>query len=144
VTDDKWGTTKIQYVTWDGSQWAAQIQLLTMSLGNLGVIDPDFAHVENGNQDTDPVRRSSNLDYIADNGTYWSCWIHTHDEGWAEFEHCPKGCSQGDDDCCHRARIIRFRTWDGTCLQGTLQNFQPPNSIDGVPLGIVFEEIPCS
>ena len=143
---DTFGTIQIKYVTWDGTKWAAAIQDITRQADfniigiqvGFNVIDPDFQHVEVEGQDTDPVRRSDHMDYIANDGSNWSCKIHAHSDGSINFEHWPQGGGSHDDT------VINFRTWDGTCLQGTLHNFAPPGDSDSVPVNITFASFPCN
>lgn len=154
VSADTWGTLQIKYVTWDGTQWTATIQNIVRQakygINNIevghSIIDPDFKHYENGNKDTDPQRQSDHIDYIADNGTDWTAKIHTKD-GVAYWEHCPhpSGSCHYDPDKKGPYGHIRFQTWDGTCLQGTLQPLGPvPDKDPGTPVNITFESIPCT
>jgi hypothetical protein len=149
AANDIFGTTPIKYVTWDGTQWSATIQDITLqtTIGINGIevghtiTDPDFRHVENGTKDSDPLRRSDYMDYIADNGTHWRAWIHTHDHN-IEFEHCPESGDHNHHGC-HSDTIINFRTWDGTCERGTLHPIPTPGPTDSVPVNITFQPIPC-
>jgi hypothetical protein len=140
----------MKYVAWDGTLWSGYVQAVArqVSVDGLGisVIDPDFWHVSGDGKGQD--HRDGRMGYIADNGTHWSAWIHSSSEGDhvdLQFEHCPAGCNQGGS-CCHKANIIKFRTWGGSCQQGTLSSIGMPDENGrnaNVPIKIAYSPIPC-
>jgi len=104
------------------------------------VIDPDFTSTSRDPNHDRPVRRDNYITYLADNGTHWKAYINAHQDGSINFKHCPENSND-----CHPDVHIRFRTWDGTCRQGTLHNFQVPadGKDPGSTVNITFEVIPC-
>ena len=146
---DTFGTIAIEYVTWDGSEWSGYIQDITrqadisivgIEVGYI-VIDPDFKHVARNPAQQNPERRSNYLDYIANDGSNWRCWIHAHNDGSIEFEHRSSN-DLDDSDAARKGAVINFRTWDKTCLEGTLHEFEVPGQ-GSSPVDITFTPIAC-
>ncbi len=136
-----------QYVTWDGSQWTATLQDISVEIGIEGivvaVIDPDYYHVPRVPDASHQPHSDKIINYIADTGQLWQDQCHAHDQGdhvSLTFEHF-RASDTGHSD--HEDNIICFKTWDGTCRKGTLLNIPMPSVGNPVPVDMTIDVYPC-
>ncbi len=118
--------SSIEYKTWNGSNWKADLENIHWINGPGGVwnvSDPDFRHHGSDDHNADII------DYLSDIGEKWRSKCHAHSnlsgDVWFTFEHF----REGNENDKHEDNIMNFQDWDGK----KWQIFIPSRNVNETP-----------